>query len=186
VSSTNEGLESRPFGRSTVYGTCCSTWPPASRSVETTVGRSTWLGGDVSGLHQSARFANPSCLHPNSCCITYAVNVNTSCSPPDKRTCHRSHKYLGEESVPNGAKPDVTASHTSWQSLQPWSMLFSFHFSSSRNWDRSVGIATGYGLDGPGSIPGNARFFSSPQRPDRLWHPASLLSNGYRGLSSWR
>jgi len=24
-------------------------------------------------------------------------------------------------------------------------------------------------------------FFSSPPRPDRLWAPASLLSNGYRG-----
>jgi hypothetical protein len=27
-----------------------------------------------------------------------------------------------------------------------------------------------------------ARFFSSPQRPDRLWGPPSLLFNGYRGL----
>jgi hypothetical protein len=36
-----------------------------------------------------------------------------------------------------------------------------------------VGIATGYWREGPGSIPGMA-FFSSPQRPDRLWvHPAS-------------
>jgi hypothetical protein len=44
----------------------------------------------------------------------------------------------------------------------------------------SVGIATGYGLDDPGSILGSARFFSSPQRPDRLWDPPSLISNGYR------
>jgi hypothetical protein len=29
-----------------------------------------------------------------------------------------------------------------------------------------VVIEMGYGLDGPGSIPGNARFFSSPQCPD--------------------
>jgi hypothetical protein len=28
--------------------------------------------------------------------------------------------------------------------------------------DRSVGIATGYGLDGNGSIPGRERFFSCP------------------------
>jgi hypothetical protein len=48
-----------------------------------------------------------------------------------------------------------------------------------------VGIATGlYGLEDRGSIPGRGkRFFSSPQRPDRLWGPSSLLSNGYRGLS---
>jgi hypothetical protein len=37
-----------------------------------------------------------------------------------------------------------------------------------------------YGLDGSDSIPGMARFIS-PQRPDRLWGPPSLLSNGYRG-----
>jgi hypothetical protein len=45
--------------------------------------------------------------------------------------------------------------------------------------DSSVGVAIGYGLDGPGSIPGNARFFSSPHCPERLW---DLLSNGYRGV----
>jgi hypothetical protein len=32
--------------------------------------------------------------------------------------------------------------------------------------DRSVGIATGYGLGGLGSIPHSARFLSSSQRPD--------------------
>jgi hypothetical protein len=36
-------------------------------------------------------------------------------------------------------------------------------------------------MDDPGSIPGSASF-SSLQRPDRLWGPPSLLSNGYRGL----
>jgi hypothetical protein len=46
--------------------------------------------------------------------------------------------------------------------------------------DSSVGIATGHRLDGPGLIPGSAT--SSQQRPDRLWGPPSLLSNGYRGL----
>jgi hypothetical protein len=42
--------------------------------------------------------------------------------------------------------------------------------------DSSVSKSTGYGLDDPGSIPGSARFFSSPQRPDPLWGPPSLLS----------
>jgi hypothetical protein len=37
----------------------------------------------------------------------------------------------------------------------------------------SVGGATGYGLDSPGLIPGNIRFFSSPQRPESGAHPAS-------------
>jgi hypothetical protein len=47
---------------------------------------------------------------------------------------------------------------------------------------KTVGRATCYGLDGPGSIPGRARFFSSAQRRDRLWGPPSLLSNEYQGL----
>jgi hypothetical protein len=43
-----------------------------------------------------------------------------------------------------------------------------------------MGIATGYGFNGPGSIPGRS-IFSSSQRPDRLRGPPSLLFNGYRG-----
>ena len=41
----------------------------------------------------------------------------------------------------------------------------------------SVDIATDYGLEGPGSNPGGARFSA---RPDRPWGPPSLLYKGYR------
>jgi hypothetical protein len=53
----------------------------------------------------------------------------------------------------------------------------------TRSRNSSVDISTGYELDGRGSIPVTVKiFFSSPQRPDRIWDLPSLLSNGYRGL----
>jgi hypothetical protein len=53
-----------------------------------------------------------------------------------------------------------------------------------RNRDGVVVIATGYGLEERGvgfRVQVGSRIFSSPRRPDRLWGPPSLLSNGYRG-----
>jgi hypothetical protein len=51
----------------------------------------------------------------------------------------------------------------------------------------SVGIALGYGLNARGyrvRFPaGGWEFFFSPPRPERLWGPPSLVSNGYQGLS---
>ena len=44
--------------------------------------------------------------------------------------------------------------------------------------DSSVGLATRYGLDGPGSNPGGCEIFRT--RPDRPWGLPSLLYNGYR------
>jgi hypothetical protein len=51
--------------------------------------------------------------------------------------------------------------------------------------DSAIGIATGYGLDYRGvgvRAPVGSRIFSSPRRPERLWGPPNLLSNGYQGL----
>jgi hypothetical protein len=60
-----------------------------------------------------------------------------------------------------------------------------FGIRGSRSLGSAVGIAIGYGLDGRGvgvRVPVRARFFFSPQRPDKLWGPLSLLSKGYRGV----
>ena len=41
----------------------------------------------------------------------------------------------------------------------------------------SVGIVTGYGMDGPGSNPGEGEIFRTC--PDRPWGSPSFLYNGY-------
>jgi hypothetical protein len=46
--------------------------------------------------------------------------------------------------------------------------------------DSSVGIATHYGMDGPGLNPGMGKIFYT--RPDRSWGPPSLLYNWYRSF----
>jgi hypothetical protein len=43
-------------------------------------------------------------------------------------------------------------------------------------------MATGYGLDGRGSIPTGVDIFSTPECQPRFWGPSNLLSNGYRGI----
>ena len=45
-------------------------------------------------------------------------------------------------------------------------------------WDSSVGIATHYGLDGPGQNLGGGEIFHT--RPDQSCGPPSLLYNGCR------
>jgi hypothetical protein len=63
--------------------------------------------------------------------------------------------------------------------------VFSLHKFIVRSRDRAVGIATDYGVDGRGvgvPVPVGARIFSSPRRPDWLWCPPNLLSNGYQGI----
>jgi hypothetical protein len=48
----------------------------------------------------------------------------------------------------------------------------------------AVGMTTGYGHDrGFGvRVRVGSTIFSFPSRPDRLWGPPTLISNGYRGL----
>ena len=51
-------------------------------------------------------------------------------------------------------------------------------FGSLREPGSAVGMATGYGLDGPGIESGGGEIFRTC--PDRPWDPPSLLYKGYR------
>jgi hypothetical protein len=56
-------------------------------------------------------------------------------------------------------------------------------YEKNRSWGSTVSIGTGYQLDDRGRVrvPVGPRIFSS-RRPDQLWGPPNLLSNGYRQL----
>ena len=58
-----------------------------------------------------------------------------------------------------------------------WNYIFET-FTKICGQDILVGIATRYGLDGPGSNPGRGEIFRAC--PDQPWGPPSLLYNGYR------
>jgi hypothetical protein len=63
--------------------------------------------------------------------------------------------------------------------------IFDYLVKKPSSRDSVVGIVTGYGLDDRGvgvRFSAESRIFSSSRRPDRLWGPPNLLSNGYRGL----
>jgi hypothetical protein len=67
--------------------------------------------------------------------------------------------------------------------IQGYQILRPPHSVDSR--DSAVGIAAGYGLDDRGvgvPVPVGSKISSSPPRPDRLWGPPGLLSNGCRRL----
>jgi hypothetical protein len=67
----------------------------------------------------------------------------------------------------NGRYFDCLLLKTELPFIYPSEEFLQSNISELRSRDNSVGIAKDYGLDGPGSIPGSAIFFFSPQRPDR-------------------
>jgi hypothetical protein len=59
-------------------------------------------------------------------------------------------------------------------------------FQKYKSHSRSRDNALGYGLDDQWfESRQGLRIFLSPPRPDRLWGPSSLLSNGYQGPFPW-
>jgi hypothetical protein len=86
---------------------------------------------------------------------------------------------------PEVKRPGTEADHFSPCSVEIKNGGFITPLLLYRSQSSVVGIATGYGLDDWGAgvrVPVGSRIFSTSRRPDRLWGPPNLLSNGYRGL----
>jgi hypothetical protein len=82
----------------------------------------------------------------------------------------------------NGTRTSIRRQHTT---LILMHIYLQFSLIRLCTWTDGAGITTGYGLDDRGigvQVPVGSRIFSSPRRPDQLWGPSNLLSNGYRGL----
>jgi hypothetical protein len=79
-----------------------------------------------------------------------------------------------------------TSSCTRFEILAAATVQTGVFWVTIRSRDSVVGIATGYGQDDRSAwvrVPVGSRISSSPRRPDRLWGPPNLPSNGYRGQS---
>jgi hypothetical protein len=103
-------------------------------------------------------------------------------------------RCVGYESVVK--QPPHKHIHTDLQPTHLWVTLqIQFCQTHYRTWTKASSRnkllrrvserTSGYGLDVRGvgvRVPIGSRIFSSPRRPDQLWGPPSLLSNGYRWL----
>jgi hypothetical protein len=81
-----------------------------------------------------------------------------------------------------------TKGHAQWNFYNSTQFKVRPLYVSPRRRERSVCIATGYRIHGRAStvLGRDKRSVSSPQCPDRLQGPPSLLSNGYGGILPWR
>jgi hypothetical protein len=88
----------------------------------------------------------------------------------------RENQALGNVNIPD-SRPIFSANFLGTVALS----VYLIKHLTMITWSRgsSNGIATG--STAGVQIPARANFFSSPQRPDRLWGPPSVLSNGYGG-----
>jgi hypothetical protein len=115
--------------------------------------------------------------------VTQTKNEHIQYTVSNLKNSTTGSTYLGPEVL----TAVVMKSSISWDIMAcgPLKVSGSFEGTCRSHLQSSVGIATSYGLEGRGfkvRVPVGARFFYSPQLPDRFWGPPSLLSNGHRGL----
>jgi hypothetical protein len=112
--------------------------------------------------------------------LTLSFHESAMRLPSSQQAVHW-HWFIMNELEMEIMHPDLFACTSTIPS--PKTCLVTAILEASR--DSVVGTAIGYRLDDRGvgvRVPVGSRIFSSPSRPDRLWSPPSLLSNGYRVL----
>jgi hypothetical protein len=104
--------------------------------------------------------------------VTYNC-VTTLPSPPFLIHCH--HRIIPRIGILIWVRDIVVK-----ENKNIWTINNNFFYSYLSR-DSSVGTAMGSGWTAGFRFLAGARFLSSPQRPDRLWGPASLYSTGAVG-----
>jgi hypothetical protein len=105
-----------------------------------------------------------------------------NCQPVERTLRAPSPREKQPECVDGCSGPSST-DRTFGHALSPFFGTLHFPVPESRNGGAFIYVAL-YALSGDwGSIPSKSkRFFCTPQRPDRLWVPPSLSSNGHWGF----
>ena len=106
-----------------------------------------------------------------------ATWTNLESKPFPSKTLASTSNHVCHGTERHGTTRQGTARHDTARHTMTRQCLKGMYQVSSGP-DSSVGIATGYGLDGPGIETRGGEIFRTC--PDRPWGPPSLLYNGYR------
>jgi hypothetical protein len=81
------------------------------------------------------------------------------------------------------SNPRISISIHMFSKIALEQLLIQFTTGHGRSWGSLVSTVSDYGLDDQGLIPSKGKGFCfQPLRPDQLWGPPNLPSNGYQGV----
>jgi hypothetical protein len=138
--------------------------------------RTHFLQSPIKFLKPSGNYVYILLYHSEGLCVAHTVYLCVSCVPRNSVVASTSNNFQSQ-ALHNSPLRILYLSK--WYSILETSII------SELSRDSAVGIATGYGQDNRGvgvRVLVGSRIFSSLRRPDRIWGPSSLLSNGYREL----
>ena len=133
----------------------------------------------------SAKIMNPTCKYLHDVGIRWTLDPSSSGQDENVvllRNTDLIYTFRKTRAIWLSSKPGKSIHTTILLAQFRHPLVFCKSSVLSGGRDSSAGIATRYGLDGPGDrIPVGGEIFHT--RPDRPWGPPSLLYNGVPGLS---